>query len=136
MEEVISASGDDPRVTFGPEVARAGVRKVLAGYDVLCCPSLALESGPIVAIEAHAAGTPVIGSRLGGLAETISDGVNGRLVPPGDVPALTAVLNEIARDPANTIDRWRTRLPRPRTMHDVASEYMDVYLAEKCLLSA
>jgi glycosyltransferase involved in cell wall biosynthesis len=86
-----------------------------------------LEGGPTVAIEAHAAGTPVIGTRIGGLAELVGDGVSGRLVAPDDWRALAAVLLEMAGDPAGTIDRWRAALPRPRTMDEVAAEYLTLY---------
>ena len=69
-------------MTFAPAVTAIEVPQILAGYDVLCCPAVCLEGGPTVAIEAHAVGTPVIGTRIGGLAELITDGVNGKLVRP------------------------------------------------------
>ncbi len=129
VDQVRIAAGGDPRVRFGGEVTAQDVPKVLAGYDVLCCPSLALEGGPTVAIEAHAVGTPVIGSRIGGLAEVISDGVNGRLMPPGDVRALRAVLREISENPAGTVDCWRNALPQARTMDTVVADYLNLYTA-------
>ena len=79
-----------------------------------------------MAIEAHAVGTPVIGSRIGGLAELVTDGVNGRLVAAGDVPALAAVLREIA-DAPGAVDRWRGALPAARTMDDVAADTLRMY---------
>ena len=51
-------------------------------------------------LEAMACGTPVIGSRVGGIAFTIADGETGFLVPPRDPEALCARLEEILRDPA------------------------------------
>jgi glycosyltransferase involved in cell wall biosynthesis len=42
----------------------------------------------LAAIEAMASGTPVVASRVGGLAEVVVDGETGFLVPPGDVAAL------------------------------------------------
>lgn len=117
----------DPRVSFAPAVSRGEVCRVLARYDVLCCPSVCLEGGPTVAIEAHAVGTPVVGTRIGGLAEMVSDGLNGRLVPPGDWQALARVLREMAMDPAGTIDRWRHALPAVRTMDRVAEDYLELY---------
>jgi glycosyltransferase involved in cell wall biosynthesis len=42
---------------------------------------------------------PIIASRVGGLAETIQDNVHGRLFPAGDVPALTAALEEMLGQP-------------------------------------
>jgi glycosyltransferase involved in cell wall biosynthesis len=54
----------------------------------------------LVALEAMASGTPVIASRVGGLAEIVKDGVTGYLVPPGDVRALRGRLDTVLGDPA------------------------------------
>ncbi|MDX2039960.1 MAG: glycosyltransferase [Acidobacteriota bacterium] len=119
--------GNRASVSFAPAVSAEDVPAVLAGYDVLCCPSLCLEGGPTVAIEAHAVGTPVIGTAIGGLAELVTDGVNGRLVKPGDWRALAEVLAEVATNPGETIDRWRTKLPAARTMDEIAADYQELY---------
>ncbi len=105
---------------------RAGRRLLLAGgvYDrdyfaERIAPWLALASegasylGPVarerlqweepfglVACEAQAAGTPIVGYRRGGLAEVVADGTTGILVPPGDVAAATAALAD-----ARALDR-------------------------------
>ena len=47
-----------------------------------------------------ASGTPVVASRIGGLAEIIEDGQTGFLIPPGDVGALHDRLDQLLRDPA------------------------------------
>jgi len=117
----------DPRVTVAGGVPPDQVTKILRSYDVLCCPSRCLEGGPTVALEAMAVGVPVIAASAGGAAEVVKDGVNARLVPPGDVDRLAAALNEIARDPAGTIHCWRERLPAPRSMRDVARDYLGLY---------
>jgi alpha-maltose-1-phosphate synthase len=54
----------------------------------------------LVVLEAMASGTPVVGSDLGGLPEVVADGETGFLVPPGDVPALRARVEELLADPA------------------------------------
>src|SRR5712692_7830376 len=46
----------------------------------------------LVAIEAQAAGAPVVGYRRGGLPEVVRDGVTGFLVEPGDEAALVAAV--------------------------------------------
>jgi glycosyltransferase involved in cell wall biosynthesis len=66
--------------------------------DVLVAPSL-LESFGIPAIEAGASGLPVIASAVGGLLDTVVPGRTGLLVPPDDVPALAAALEEIVTNP-------------------------------------
>ena len=97
-------------------------------------PSTWFENGPTVALEAHAAGTPVVGTRLGNLAEIITDGVNGRLLPVGDAAAIAAAMEAIIRNPAGTIDRWREALPPVRRMRQIADDYVALYrelLAER-----
>jgi glycosyltransferase involved in cell wall biosynthesis len=117
----------DSRVTIGPGVAPSQVATLLRSYDVLCCPSRCLEGGPTVALEAMALGVPVVAASVGGVAEVAADGVNARLVPPGDVNRLAAALLEVARDPGATICQWKTHLPMPRTMRDVAHDYLSLY---------
>ena len=55
---------------------------------------------PNVLLEAGALELPVVASRVGAVPELIEDGVNGRLVPPDDPPALAEVLAALMRDPA------------------------------------
>jgi glycosyltransferase involved in cell wall biosynthesis len=113
-------------VQFLPPVAPEHVFEYLRGIDALCCPSVTLEGGPTVALEAMAVGTPVVATRLGALAEIIQDGVNGRLVAPGDWRALAGAFREIVND-RGTLDRWRAALPTIRTMDDVAADYLRMY---------
>jgi glycosyltransferase involved in cell wall biosynthesis len=126
LKEIV---GDDSRVNFAPPVEPRAVYPVLATYDVLCCPSVCVEGGPTVALEAQAVGTPVIGTRIGGLAEIVTDGENGWLVPPRDWRELARVLNEIAENFHTTIDKWRRELQAPRTMDQICAEYLQLYAA-------
>jgi glycosyltransferase involved in cell wall biosynthesis len=127
VDQLKATVADDPRVRFEPAVSARDVPRVLAKTDVLVCPSIWFENGPTIALEAMAVGTPVIGSRVGNLAEIVDDGINGRLVPAGDVDALKNVLVEVASDPQATVDVWRRALAEPRTMEDIARDYLDLY---------
>jgi glycosyltransferase involved in cell wall biosynthesis len=60
-------------------------------------PSHQEPFGTVLA-EAMNAGTPVVATRVGGLAEVVEDGVTGRLVEPGDPDALAAAVLEVLRD--------------------------------------
>jgi|KBSMisStaDraftv2_1062788.scaffolds.fasta_scaffold25120_3 glycosyltransferase involved in cell wall biosynthesis len=117
----------DARVMLAEAVSPSSIPNVIGSYDVLCCPSRCLEGGPTAGLEAMAAGVPVIAASVGGVAEVVEDGVNARLVPPGDVDRLAAALIEVATHPEETIDRWREHLPRPRTMREVARDYLVLY---------
>jgi phosphatidylinositol alpha-mannosyltransferase len=52
----------------------------------------------MVLTEAFAAGTPVIASDIAGYRDVVSDGVDGLLVPPGDLPALLAAVERLLGD--------------------------------------
>jgi glycosyltransferase involved in cell wall biosynthesis len=67
----------------GP-VAPSEVAALLAGARALLLPSLWYEGHPRVLLEAYAAGVPVVASRIGSLADAVSEGETGLTVTPGD----------------------------------------------------
>jgi glycosyltransferase involved in cell wall biosynthesis len=71
-----------------------GAAGLMGAIDVLVVPSRQEPFGTVIA-EAMNAGTPVVATRVGGLAEVVDDGVTGRLVPPGDPQALAAAVVEV-----------------------------------------
>jgi phosphatidylinositol alpha-mannosyltransferase len=73
---------------------------VYRSADVLLAPSLSGESQGVVLLEALASGVPPIASRIAGYAETVRDGVDGVLVPPGDPSALADAALSLLRDQA------------------------------------
>jgi UDP-glucose:tetrahydrobiopterin glucosyltransferase len=79
----------EPRLSSRPAatsylgaITRAQLWKVMGGAEALLVPSHWDEPFGLVAVEAQAAGTPVIAYARGGLCEVIADGVTGRLVDP------------------------------------------------------
>lgn len=119
--------GRDNRVRFADAVPASQVGEALHGIDVLLVPSRCFEGGPTVVHEAFAAGTPVVGTRIGAMPELIRDRVDGRLLAPCSITEMTAAIQEIAADPAKTVDAWRRNLPMPRTMDDIAADYEQLY---------
>jgi glycosyltransferase involved in cell wall biosynthesis len=63
-------------------------------------PSTVREAFGLTALEAMAAGRPVVASAIGGLPDLVEDGVNGLLVPPGDQDALGRAMEAMLADPA------------------------------------
>ena len=77
---------------------RRDVAACLAAADIVALPSFQEGLG-VAALEAMAAGRPVVASRVGGLAEAVVHEETGLLVPPGDPTTLAAALARLARDP-------------------------------------
>jgi glycosyltransferase involved in cell wall biosynthesis len=77
---------------------RSDLVEVYSDLDVAVCCSLN-EGTPVCMIEASAAGTPVVGTAVGGMPSVICDGVTGLLVPSGDVAALAAAILSVLNDP-------------------------------------
>ncbi len=89
----------DPRVALAGSFEPAHLAEVFSGLDVVVVPSIAFETGPLVALEAFHAGIPVVGPRWGSLPSLVKDGVNGLLFPWADARALARCLQRIATEP-------------------------------------
>lgn len=77
---------------------RRDVYYYLAHCQALLMPSLH-EGMPYTLLEAMALGTPIVASRVGGLAEVLQDSVTALLIPPGDAHALAQAILQLYGDP-------------------------------------
>ena len=84
-------------VTFAGQLETSALASLLGAADAAVAPSL-YEPFGLVALEAAAAGTPLVVSDTGGLREIVHDGVTGLRVPPDDAPALSAALDRLLSD--------------------------------------
>lgn len=75
------------------------VADVLSALDLVVFPSL-WEGTPLTAFEALAMGKPIVATDADGLADILTDGVDARIVPRRDAPALARAIVDLARDPA------------------------------------
>lgn len=94
--------GDGPLRKAAPEavgfIPPAEITPYYERAAIVCCPSRR-EGYGMVAREAMACGRPVVATAAGGLVDAIEDGVNGMLVPVGDVRLLRAALVRLIGDP-------------------------------------
>jgi len=127
-DELLTSSASDPRVRFHAPLAAERVVDTLASYDATVVPSQWLETGPLVVLESFAAGTPVIGSNLGGVAELVAHDRDGWLVPHADTSAWTVALRRLSSE-RHVLDRLRAGVGPPRSTEDVARDMVRVYHA-------
>lgn len=132
----------------GPETARlqqrhAGDRRIewlgrisddekiarLRAAHIFCAPSLHGESFGVVLLEAMAAGAAVVASALDGYRNVATDGVNARLVPPGDPLALGTALADVLSDAGlrhRLVEAGRQRAQQ-FSMRALAQAYLERY---------
>jgi len=133
---VVGAASPEFEAAKGAELrARASVRGPVAAehraaafdeIDVLVLPSVHHENAPMVIQEAFAAGVPVIGADLAGMAEAIRDGVDGLLFRPGDADDLRRVLQRVIDDRA-LLDRLAKGVPPVKTFAADVAEVTMLY---------
>jgi glycosyltransferase involved in cell wall biosynthesis len=124
QSQVRDLTGDDARINFADQIPHAQLAETLARADAIAVPSVWLETGPLVVLEAKAVGLPVIGSRLGGIAELVKEPEEGVLVPPRDVAAWADAIQGLARRRLSD----RRKLPsQTRSMQDVAKDMTTLY---------
>lgn len=113
---------------------RDDVGSVLGAANVFAAPSTHPDVFPNSALEASAAGLPIVGSLDGGgLGEIVDDGVTGRLVPPNDPETLAIALAGLLRDPklAGMLGeagaaRVLANFPMERMLEEVQATYDEV----------
>jgi glycosyltransferase involved in cell wall biosynthesis len=121
-----SLAANDPRIYFRDPVPAHKVVAMLRGYDVLAVPSQWVETGPLVVLEAFAAGIPVIGWNIGGIAETVRHEIDGLLINPHAPRAWTDTLQRFAEDHL-LLAKLKAGVRMPRTSAQVAREILGLY---------
>lgn len=104
VEKIVHANPHCSRIHLPGALSRRQVAQLMAASDLFVNPGIMDSQGRaegfgITTIEAMASGLPVIGSRVGGIGETIEDGVTGLLVTPNNPAELASAIIRLANDP-------------------------------------
>ena len=114
------------QVRFHSNLSGATLISLFQQSDLLAVPSIWMETGPLVVLEAFSQHLPVIGSCRGGIAELVDHEKTGWLVAAGDANAWTSALEAIAVD-RTKLERARAMIGTVRTMKQVALEHVSLY---------
>ncbi|MFB3881416.1 MAG: glycosyltransferase [Armatimonadota bacterium] len=128
LRELAKELGIADRVIFTGE--RRDVPEVLSAFDIFAL-SCDTEGFGLAALEAMAAGLPIVATRVGALPELIEGEVSGVLVPPGDAPALADALLRLLRE-SETARRLgqaaRARAEASYSVERTAQQLSELYL--------
>jgi N-acetyl-alpha-D-glucosaminyl L-malate synthase BshA len=134
--------GDGPERPMAEEMARElgicddvrfvgkqqDMEEIMAVADLFILPS-EYESFGLAALEAMAAGAPVVASNAGGLPEIIEQGVCGYMADVGDVEAMSAYALDILKDDARLAQFKEAARAKARQfdIHNIIPEYENLY---------
>ena len=134
LEARVRALGVGDSVVLAGAADRSEIPLYMAAADIVAVPSVRfggyVDGLPNVALEAMAAGKPLIASRVGGLPELVRDGENGVLVAEKDVRALAGALVALARDPGRRLRlgaTGRSEIGSTRSWDGVAERFVEIY---------
>ncbi len=122
IEAAIAAARLQTHVRITGWIGSDQVRDELAAARALVLPSFA-EGLPVVIMEAMAIGRPVISTYVAGIPELVRDGVDGWLVPAGDVKALADAMQDCLEAPPERLaDMGRSARERVGVRHAIDTE--------------
>ncbi len=125
--------GVEDRVKLRGRVDRKELSALLHSADVVACVPW-YEPFGIVPLEAMACGVPVVASAVGGLTDSVVDGVTGALVPPRRPERLAATLRSLLADPARRRSLGAAGVERARSRYGwdrIAGATLEVYASLK-----
>jgi len=97
--------------------------------DVFCAPNTGNESLGLIVLEAMAAGAPIVGTRIQGFQDVLTEGVHGLLVPPKDSEALCVALRKLLNDAAmrEEMGRAGSRDARKYSWDEMSGRVLQMY---------
>lgn len=123
--ETTLCEAGDAAIHCGP-YRRDELPALMAEVDWVLVPSTWWENAPLVILEAFRHKRPVICSNIGGMAELVTDGVNGLHVRAGDVASLTRTLRRAAEEDS-LWQRLVAGIPEVPRMSDTAKRHIQLY---------
>ncbi len=125
----IEAAGLEDRFAWLGEVEYGQLPGLYGAMSIVAAVSR-VEGFGLTCLEAMSSGAPVIASRTGGFELVVRDGIDGKLVPCGDLVAIAEAFSELASDPERLQEMSRsarTRIESEFTVEREARELVNAY---------
>ena len=98
LEQQLARAGVRESVEFPGAVDQSKLPALYERVDLCVVPALQYESFSYTCAQAMAAGKPVVATRIGGIGETVTDGLTGLIVEPGNAGQLAEAVVRLLKD--------------------------------------
>jgi glycosyltransferase involved in cell wall biosynthesis len=126
VRQLIDIADGDERIRFCGRFQNERIGEVFSEIDVLAVPSIWYENTPLVIYSAHASGTPVIATNLGGMAEVVHHEKNGLLFERGNAAELARLLRRVVEE-KDLLSRLSRNIVPPPSMTDYVDQVEKIY---------
>jgi glycosyltransferase involved in cell wall biosynthesis len=124
LQSLIVARGLEQIIHLLGARSQDEVAKMMAEATLFALPSIVAADGqmegiPVALMEAMASGRAVVSTAISGIPELIEHGVNGLLVPPGDIELFAEAIRTLLRDRERAAEMGRLGQAKVRAEFDI-----------------
>lgn len=130
LREQVISQGLDKEVTFAGALFGEKKNSFWRQTDIFVFPTFHREGLPYTVLESLASGTPMVTTRVGGIADVIKDGVHGVFVEPHDAEAVAVAIKSMIEDRKRTQKMSSECVARAREFYGVdrlARQFSELY---------
>jgi glycosyltransferase involved in cell wall biosynthesis len=130
LEKQLTEAGVRTNVEFRGAVEQSEMASLYERVDLCVVPGLQYESFSYTCAQAMVAGKPVIATRIGGIPETVDDGVTGLIVEPDNPLQLAAAIEQLLGDKGQRLSMGRAGYDKASMVFDplkVAEQNLEMY---------
>ena len=126
LKDIRELAKNDNRIEFCGPFDHKDMPSIMKEVSVIAVPSSYKDNFPLTVQEGLAFGKPIIGSKNGGIPESVKDGVNGFLFEPGNYEQLAKIIYRISQNP-EIINQLKKGIRSPPRIEEEALQYENVY---------
>lgn len=126
VKSLYKSAKKDKRIEFCGVYKYEDLPKIMKEISVMVIPSVYKEIYPLVIQLGFAYKKPIIASNIGGIPESIKDGINGYLFDAGNANQLNSIISKISNDPS-TLEKLKKNIVSPPYIEEEAFVYSRVY---------
>lgn len=128
-KNLVELIGSDDRIVFHGFLINEELKNMYQKANITVVPSICFDNSPMVIYESLVNGTPVLGSRIGGIPELIQENYNGFLFEAGNVDELSDLLKDLIDNPSklSKLEKNAFKSVKKYSMDKYVEKLEDIY---------